>query len=317
MSVLPEEDQETEAKLEQLFRAVRHDHDPSVANRAAVERALLQRLGRDATSAASPSPTTASWLPSAKVWVVATTLALVSVATWFQLQRPRQSSPVQSVPHPTEPQAHAQADTSVPDVTQPQPSEFPAPAPSNTLAAVSKRRSVATPRGPSRTARPSAADDSAPARSNDVSADNTSGLNHVTEEPSASASRQLAAAQPSATAEPRSLSANDAEPSQPKTDAARDFEENELAFMLRVHTVLGDRQFRQALDLCAEHARRWPHGAFEQEREGVQVLAACALRQGGSEQKARAYFKRFAQSPLTPRIRTTCKLPAQATSRHD
>jgi hypothetical protein len=320
VSVAPEEDQETEAKLEQLLRAARHDHDPSAANRAAVERALLQRLGRDATSAAPAASTNASWLPSVNVWVVATTLAVASVATWLQLHRPRMSSPAQLVPSPNQPEASVQPDTSVPEVTQPQPSALPPPTPNDMLSAPTKRRSSATPAGPPRSARPAPAGDSAyraQASSSEVLADKTSGVIHVTGESSASESFQLADAQPSATAEPRHLKLNAALPERPKMDPPRAFEKSELAFMLQVHAVLGDGNFTQVLELCTEHARRWPHGAFEQEREGVRVLAACALKQRDSEQKARAYFTRFAHSPLTPRIRMTCKLPVQAMSRAD
>jgi hypothetical protein len=308
VSVSPPDDRELEAQLQRLFRAARHDHEPSAADRAAVERALLQRLGAEMLSTTATASPRSPWLQGPQAWLVATALVLAGVTGWLQLQRA--PAPAQALPNPPAQEAPEHADTPAPDVTKPQALVPAAPvgAPSNTS---SKRRPPAA-----RARVPGAAVVDAEAARVQAS------------EPS-----RLAAAPPNAATDLRSLSSNAALPAQPKPDttvvakaepvtpklaglapssADRKPEQSELAFMRLVHAALNKTEYGRVLELCAEHARRWPHGAFEPEREGVRALVACALHLPDSERSARAYFTRFAQSPLTPRVRATCNLPVHA-----
>lgn len=80
----------------------------------------------------------------------------------------------------------------------------------------------------------------------------------------------------------------------------------ELAFVTRIHTALLKSQLRSVLALCAEHERRWPHGTFVQEREGLRAIATCGARASGAGQRALAFFASYPSSPLVERVRETC-----------
>jgi hypothetical protein len=62
-----------------------------------------------------------------------------------------------------------------------------------------------------------------------------------------------------------------------------------------------------ALALAAEHRASYPTGVMKEERDGIEVLAGCAL---GRDYRAQAEaFVRSAQSsPLTARVRKACGL---------
>lgn len=296
MSVAPESD----AGLEELLRAAKRDHEPSAADRAAVERALRQRLASEAASSAAAAPARSSWLPGFNAWFVAAALTLLAASAWFHAQRSREvSRAAPAAREDPEPEAATSADTSPPQLELATGS-LPPPvvAPSNT--------------------RVSPAAEARPRNTSSVSLEHKDARLRVPEPhripaaasagerpaPPRAAEQQALAAQPAAA--PSKLSA------QSVAGAAREPEQSELAFMRRIHSALGDAELRQVLELCAEHARRWPRGVFEQEREGVRVLAGCALQLPDSERDARAYFARFAQSPLTPRIRAACKTSRKA-----
>jgi hypothetical protein len=74
----------------------------------------------------------------------------------------------------------------------------------------------------------------------------------------------------------------------------------------RMHGALRKRDFSAALALCMEHERRWSHGEFELEREGVRAIAGCAERSGESGQRAQRYLDQHPRAPLAMRVRAAC-----------
>ena len=313
MSVPEAEDKAAEAQLEQLFRAARRDHDPSAADRAAVERALMQRLGSAMSTTAAVGSARAPWSSGVGVWFVAAAFTVVGVTVGYSLLGNRESSPVLSPPKRPAPEAPVPADTSTSDVTRPEPDTRALPPSSVRESSHSyDRRRVAQPRA---------------APSSPAIEDNAS-VAVRTRHPSGPPTHPRPGGElhraPRSSAEPEPLQTSAevvrrVESTAPTLQARvapgpdREPEQSELAFMRRVHAALGEAEFGHVLDLCAEHKRRWPRGAFEPEREGVRALALCALGLPDSRDNARAYFSRFTQSPLTPRIRATCKLPLHST----
>ena len=106
---------------------------------------------------------------------------------------------------------------------------------------------------------------------------------------------KAARTQPTAAAQP--------EPSQSATDARA-----EVVFMRKIQAAEPAR----ALVLCAEHERRWAHGTFVQEREGLRAIALCTTAAKDSRLQARQFLERYPRSTLGPRVREACKLPLKA-----
>ena len=68
-----------------------------------------------------------------------------------------------------------------------------------------------------------------------------------------------------------------------------------------------DGNGQRALSLLAEHAERYPSGAFSTERRGLRVLALCAAGRSAEGQRERAAFLRDAgESPIAARVRSAC-----------
>jgi hypothetical protein len=86
----------------------------------------------------------------------------------------------------------------------------------------------------------------------------------------------------------------------------------ERAFMARIQAAVRGAKLRQALALCAEHERRWPHGTFQQEREGVRALAACKLQLAEAESRAHGYLADYPHGALAPSVRAACDGAAAA-----
>jgi len=87
--------------------------------------------------------------------------------------------------------------------------------------------------------------------------------------------------------------------------AAQD--ESELALVRRALTSLRDRDAERALALLADHAARYPSGAFATERRGLRVVALCAaglVDQGQREQAA--FLREAGSSPIAARVRSAC-----------
>jgi hypothetical protein len=86
----------------------------------------------------------------------------------------------------------------------------------------------------------------------------------------------------------------------------------ELVFVGRIQAAFGHAKPGSVLALCAEHARRWPHGTFVQEREGLAAIAACQLGKSHAGARAQQFSLRYPLGPLTPRVREACQAPLEA-----
>lgn len=99
--------------------------------------------------------------------------------------------------------------------------------------------------------------------------------------------------------EPRVTAKGDSAPAPPTFDA-------ELALITRAKGELDAHRLRQARDLLAEHAQRFPTGVFAVERDALQILADC---EGGprNEALARAFATQHPSSPLIERLQRACR----------
>jgi hypothetical protein len=80
----------------------------------------------------------------------------------------------------------------------------------------------------------------------------------------------------------------------------------ELELVERIYAALRHGKPSSALALCAEHERRWPHGAFAQEREGVRAIASCDMHSSQALLRARTFLASYPRAPLAPRVATAC-----------
>jgi trimeric autotransporter adhesin len=81
----------------------------------------------------------------------------------------------------------------------------------------------------------------------------------------------------------------------------------ELALLRGALTSIRDGQAERALTLLADHASRYPEGAFANERRGLRVLALCSagLTAEGEREQA-AFLREASASPIAARVRTAC-----------
>jgi hypothetical protein len=79
-----------------------------------------------------------------------------------------------------------------------------------------------------------------------------------------------------------------------------------LAMMKRIQAALRDTDFPTVLTLCAEHARRWPHGVFELEREGVRAIASCGGNSDDAALRAKRFLKAHPRAPVAMRVSASC-----------
>lgn len=81
----------------------------------------------------------------------------------------------------------------------------------------------------------------------------------------------------------------------------------EAALLRSALASVRDGDGQQALSLLAEHAARYPSGAFSTERRGLRVLALCAAGMSAEGQREQAAFLREAGgSPIAARVRSAC-----------
>jgi hypothetical protein len=116
---------------------------------------------------------------------------------------------------------------------------------------------------------------------------------------------KAAAAVPEAVPRATSFESNPAAPRKADPPLPEDAR-TELAMMKRLHTALRDADFSTALALCAEHARRWPHGVFELEREGVRAIASCGGNSDDAALRAKRFLTAHPHSPVAMRVSAAC-----------
>jgi hypothetical protein len=101
-------------------------------------------------------------------------------------------------------------------------------------------------------------------------------------------------------------------PPSPPPDAPADRDEDairaraELEFVARINAAVRTSAPRTVLALCAEHERRWPHGMFEQEREGARAIASCRAKLAGAAIQVRAFLATYPRTAVAARVRDEC-----------
>lgn len=208
------------------------------------------------------------------------------------------------------PRLHAERDTQALHVAR-DPLVTPATTPSGTPHLARER----TPGDPA--ARPAAADppddpagpESHPGESPDFSGDPSAPgdespyFSHAPDQASPAPAPILDTAKPAPGPARRPRGAHDPAPLH---DPARGLDA-ELSLLRRARTALAESP-QQALQLLAEHARRFPAGHLAEERMLLRVQALCAV---GEPERARAAARKFArahpESPHIPTIAAACE----------
>jgi hypothetical protein len=105
--------------------------------------------------------------------------------------------------------------------------------------------------------------------------------------------------------------ADEARPS-PQPEAAEQSVEDsgdaraELEFMQRINAALRKSSPHTVIALCVEHERRWPHGAFEPEREGARAIASCTAKALDAGARARSFLAKYPRTATAARVRAQC-----------
>jgi hypothetical protein len=93
---------------------------------------------------------------------------------------------------------------------------------------------------------------------------------------------------------------------EPEHDDRLDEARAELALVKRIHLAMRNGNTAGALALCTEHERRWPHGTFALEREGVRAIASCESGSSEAGSRARAFLAKYPHATLAPRVTAAC-----------
>jgi hypothetical protein len=328
----PTQPDDWSSRSEALLRIARDDHAASAADRARVRSALARRLAQTSSvPAIDRGAQTAVLGKSAgsallgKLTLLAVAVACV-VAGTVAIERardvppPKAADPSMLEPKPAEPvqEPSAPAHESAAAATKPAfeiPSRALSAAPVQTIPRRSHARMVpakpATPATAAGAAEPLEAPEPRAAQLQPSAANRTEG---------AVAAAAVPAKGASASVPPSSSTPVAAMPERPPAQhsaqvAASDEQGDaraELAFMARINAALLAAKPRLVLSLCAEHERRWPHGMFVQERNGLRALAACNSGASSAAELARAYLASYPRAPLALRVRDTCAAQLKA-----
>ena len=324
---------------EELLRSARGDHAPSSADRERVRRALATRLAESADTLpdASASPTRGLLHPLAKTGIGLVLLAAgittlmhtndqpksVAVKTPVALPAVHQASEAQRG-EPT--RSTQQPPTVAGDVFEPSAPARERPAASVKRAAPRSKAALRT--GARQESRAPAATSvsTKPVQRIESDADTTpaTSLDSPIEHTARAANSSPVAVNMQAQVRESKVSTASADierkqrPDSPAArahDAAPDGRE-ELVFLARIRAELSESEYEDVLELCEEHKRRWPHGTFAQEREGLRAIALCETEHSKAADNARAFFASYPHSPMAPRVRAACApQPKAATPR--
>lgn len=81
----------------------------------------------------------------------------------------------------------------------------------------------------------------------------------------------------------------------------------ELDLLARAQSALAKGKPAEAKELVAEHRRSYPRSTLAEERDALELLAACANGPSSAlATKARAFVERYPGSPQAPRIEGSC-----------
>ena len=310
-----------------LFRDARRAHDPTLAEsaRLAAVLARIQAGKAEASLAADPGTVsavrraTAPLLP--KLASVALGVVCIAVASFAFIRANRQvSQPTgdAAVPAPSAVEAAPTRGTTQPEhapSVAPGAAAQPSAAPEQSQPRPRSQRPKS--RAPSERPRTSRID-VAPvpeASGSDTDDDSTSATtqeNSATQhpEPEPRAAVKVAAANQAAAPRATSFQSN-AREAAPAAARQADFTQpavprTELGLMKDMQAALRDADFATVLALCAEHARRWPHGVFELEREGVRAIASCGGNSRDAALRAKRFLTAHPNAPVAMRVSTAC-----------
>jgi hypothetical protein len=303
-----------------LFRGARRAHDPTPVDRAAFDRVLarIQDVAPPpATTGSGRAPYGATVTSLAQIAKVS--LAVLGVVgAYFAFGRaehdsvaapasaPRASTSA-AAPQPV-PRVEAQVSATPPPSAEPDglpPMRVARREDESPIREVPRRVRASTGRRPS-----SKIDDAIVA---EVPSSTLEALSSTPEDSSASAPLRSATDAVAATREPtrreRSLESKVRPAVAPAPDPAiaqPQEPSSELAILKRMQAALRAADFTATLALCAEHQRRWPHGTFELEREGVQAIAACGVSSDGAATLAKAFLAKHPNAAIALRVSSAC-----------
>lgn len=99
---------------------------------------------------------------------------------------------------------------------------------------------------------------------------------------------------------------------QPEPEPAPLTGPSELALIRAATSALRDADGQAAMRLLDQHAQLYPHGILKEERQGLHVLALCALGQTPEALRERERFLSVApHSPLAGRVQAACGEPKE------
>lgn len=87
----------------------------------------------------------------------------------------------------------------------------------------------------------------------------------------------------------------------------------ELALIERMQAAMRAAEPAEALELCAEHEKRWPRGVFAEERQAVSAIASCALRTDDAAARAERFLRTHPRAPTAARVAAACAPLSAAT----
>lgn len=306
---------------EQLLRSARSDHAPNSADRERVRRALARRLAESADTLpdASVNSTRRLLHPMAKTGIGLVLLAAGITTLMRSNDQPKSVAvklPATSEVQPGEPTGSSQLPppaASAGGAVEPSEAARERTVASAKRAAPRSKAALRASAAPEAARVPAAKSVSVKAAERMERADAQTGT-----QPSASrvsfVEHTEHAANPSpaaATVQPRVREAKPETPPARAHDASADGRE-ELVFLASIRAELNEKEHEHVLELCDEHERRWPHGVFEQEREGLRAMAMCETESGKAANNAGAFFASYPQSPMAPRVRAACALQLKA-----
>lgn len=313
---------------ESLFSAARADHEATTDDYARVEAQLARRL-----AAGAPAKSALDGDEAAKLTRVVTPGALAKLgiamllvaAGSFGVVRMFDASPSVepgSPPPPAAPTDHRPVDTAPAPTTTEPPATARAHARDDSAARVPPARSASRSLPPAK--RLSASHSALRAVPQSEARERPSAAPASASEPA-----EATPASPAARASTDSNATESAEPTPARTEATHPVRSStepqprpaakpldaraELALIERIHSAMRAANPSDALELCAEHAERWPRGVFAEEREAVSAIASCALRSDDALARAQSFLRKHPRAPTAPRVAAACAPLSAAT----
>ena len=318
MSKRESDDRDWSQASDSLFRASRGDHDPTANDRARVRLALARRLARGVppTTDGGGRAGATKALRGATIGNVAKLSLGVACVAAGVFAFTREDDRRIAGPEANQLAAPAQPTS----VSRPAaPLEFATPAPVaspswHTMDSVSARSASRRARMDTATVSEERQESKQGARSGvPLGAQRSSAMKGARPESDTSARSESPV--PTASSRSASTAQNDPVPNEPapsvtspdpEHDDRLDDARAELALVKRIHLAMRNGNPGDALALCAEHERRWPHGTFALERDGVRAIASCESGSSEAGRRARAFLAKYPHATLAPRVTAAC-----------